>query len=243
MVKAAPSKKELWILTMGDDSASESYVRGKIKDCDYCGIPYSHIKTNCEASLFDHISRGNRCGAVGGIIVQKPLPAEIDGEGVTTLIRPEKDVDGFRIDSMYNPCTPEGIMRVLEKEIGDLTGKRALVIGRGELIGRPIVQMLVDADCTVTIAHSKTTNLDFLLRVNDIVVCAVGKPNFLNLQACEAEIVIDCGINRDENGKLVGDCYNFNHFDHAKMKVTPVPGGVGLMTRAMLMSHMLEVEE
>lgn len=243
-VKAIPNKKELWILTMGNNPASESYVKGKIKDCEYCGIPYSHIKCNTEDSLDCHVFTANTLPNVGGIIVQLPLPKEIDAEGCTSMITKTKDVDGFRDDSEFSPCTPKGIMYVLEKELGNLSGKKALVIGRGKLVGTPISAMLLAADCTVTIAHSKTKNLVEHLRSQryDIVVVAVGKPKFLNLSDCMADIVIDCGVNRDENGNLCGDCYNFNHCDDG-MRVTPVPGGIGLLTRAMLMKNVAEASE
>lgn len=239
-VKAIPEKKELWILSMGDNPASESYVKGKTKDCDYCEIPYSHIKVNTQMSLARHIHKANTSSFVGGVIVQLPLPDGIDEKAYTDSISIFKDVDGFRDNSKFKPCTPEGIMYVLNKELGDLTGKRALVIGRGKLVGTPITSMLLDADCTVTVAHSKTKNLNSLLATNDIIISAVGKPNAVDLnKCCQAKIVIDVGVNRDENGKLCGDCYNFNE-SGMNIKVTPVPGGIGLMTRAMLMKHMSE---
>lgn len=240
-VKAVQNKKELYILTMGNNPASESYVKGKIKDCEYCGIPYSHIKCNTEESLNNHISLANMMKYVGGIIVQLPLPEDVNADKYIDRIETKKDVDGFKYDSEFWPCTPEGIMYVLEKELGDLTGKKALVIGRGKLVGTPIAPMLIDANCTVTVAHSKTTNLDELLACNDIIISAVGKPNTVDLnKCCTAKIVVDVGVNRDENGKLCGDCFNFNP-NGMNIKVTPVPGGIGLMTRAMLMKHMSEV--
>lgn len=243
-VKAIPNKKELRIITMGNNPASESYVKGKIKDCEYCGIPYSYIKCNTEDALDCHVFTANALPNVGGIIVQLPLPEGIDEDGCTSMISKFKDVDGFRTDSEFSPCTPKGIMYVLEKELGDLSGKKALVIGRGKLVGTPVAAMLLAADCTVTIAHSKTKNLVEHLRSQryDIVVVAVGKPKFLNLSDCMADIIIDCGVNRDENGKLCGDCYNFNHCDDG-MRVTPVPGGIGLLTRAMLMKNVAEASE
>lgn len=240
-VKAVPNKKELWILTMGNDPASQSYVKGKIKDCEYCEVPYSHIQCNTEAALYNHITLGNASKAVGGIIVQLPLPEGVNEDRYTWSVVDKKDVDGFTSWSKFEPCTPEGIMYILRKELGDLTGKRALVIGRGNLVGTPLAGMLLAADCTVTVAHSKTTNLDELIRSNDIIVCAVGKPEFLDLCKSKAEIVIDVGVNRNEFGKLCGDCYNFHPDKNENMRVTPVPGGIGLMTRAMLMKHMSEV--
>ena len=239
-VKAVPNKKELCILTLGDDIASQSYVKGKIKDCNYCGIPYSHIKASNEIELEYNIFKANSDNAVGGIIVQLPLPDGINEQYLTNKVDTKKDVDGFKDDSRFSPCTPEGIMYILHKEIGDLTGKTALVIGRGKLVGEPIAKMLLDENCTVTVAHSKTKNLDYILPNYEIIISAVGKPRLVNLEMCNAQIVIDVGINRDENGKLCGDCYNFRDDYCHGTKVTPVPGGIGLMTRAMLMKHMVD---
>lgn len=249
-VKAVPNKKALSIITVGDDPASKSYVKGKIKDCEYCGIPYHHIKIstdmthpyNVSNQLLTNINIENRDDTVGGIIIQLPLPADMDEQHFTNAVRIDKDVDGFKANSSFKPCTPEGIMYILEKELGDLTGKTALVIGRGKLVGEPIAKMLLDTNCTVTVAHSKTKNLHGLLGLHhDIVITAVGKPNLVNLKWCSANIVIDVGVNRDENGKLCGDCYNFDADDDSDMKVTPVPGGIGLMTRAMLMKHIARI--
>lgn len=238
-VKDIPDKKELWIMSMGDNPASESYMRGKMQDCDYCGIPCSYIKVNNEMSLSRHIHRANTSSHVGGVIVQLPLPNGVDEVEYTNSVSIFKDVDGFRDNSKFNACTPEAIMYVLKKELGDLTGKKALVIGRGKLVGMPIISMLLAADCTVTVAHSKTTNLTELLGANEIIISAVGKPNTVNLRMCwNAKVVVDVGISRDENGKLCGDCYNFTPESRMSLKVTPVPGGIGLLTRAMLMEHM-----
>lgn len=239
-VAKAPKRGALWILTMGDDPASASYVKGKIKDCEYCGVHYEHHRVHSERELEFMITCGNAQHDVAGIIVQLPLPNSIDAETYTSMVRIDKDVDGFREDSLFEPCTPEGIMYILQKEIGDLTGKRALIVGRGELVGIPMLARLLNADCTVTVAHSKTTNLHDLLKRSDIIISAAGKAGLVDLQTCayDAEIVIDVGVNRDENGKLCGDCYNFVNTGIG-MKVTPVPGGIGLMTRAMLMKHMV----
>ena len=240
-VKATPNKKALTILTVGDDPASKSYVKGKIKDCEYCGIPYEHFQ--CEDdTLIWNIHNANRNEDVSGIIVQLPLPQGMDEQFYTNQVIVTKDVDGFKHNSPFKPCTPEGIMYILEKELGDLTGKTALVIGRGKLVGEPITKMLIDANCTVTVAHSKTKDLHGLLGLHhDIVITAVGKPNLVNLKWCSANVVIDVGVNRDENGNLCGDCYNFDPDDGSNMKVTPVPGGIGLMTRAMLMKHVARI--
>ena len=244
-VKNTNDKKKLVILTVGEDPASQSYVKGKIKDCEYCGIPYEHIKI--EDSQYSHnellvyIENSNCDDSVGGIIVQLPLPKWMDEQYYTNAVRVDKDVDGFKDNSPFKPCTPEGIMYILEKELGDLTGLNALVIGRGKLVGEPISKMLLDANCTVTIAHSKTKNLDYILPNYDIIISAAGKPNLVNLEMCNAKVVIDVGVNRDENGKLCGDCYNFRTDYCYGTKVTPVPGGIGLMTRAMLMKHVAKI--
>lgn len=240
-VKATPNKKALTILTVGEDPASKSYVKGKIKDCEYCGIPYEHIQC-VDDTLSWNIHKANCNDDVSGIIVQLPLPEWMDEQFYTDQVLVTKDVDGFKHNSPFKPCTPEGIMYILEKELGDLTGKTALVIGRGKLVGEPITKMLIDANCTVTVAHSKTKNLHGLLGLHhDIIITAVGKPNLINLKWCSADVVIDVGVNRDDNGKLCGDCYNFDASDDSNIKVTPVPGGIGLMTRAMLMKHVARI--
>lgn len=248
-VKEAPHKKKLAIITVGDDEASKSYVKGKIKDCEYCGIPVEHIKINdnqyAGEKLICTIQKNNYDSTVAGIIVQLPLPKSMgDSKQYTNMIAPNKDVDGFRADSRFKPCTPKGIMYLLEKELGDLTGKSAFVIGRSDLVGKPLAQMLLDADCTVSVAHSKSDFYDICLlaEYSDIVVSAVGKPEFLDVSMCTwTEIVVDVGINRNTEGKLCGDCYNsLDDEEDESLKITPVPGGVGLLTRAMLMQNVLE---
>ena len=240
-VKAVPNKKKLVIFTAGDNPASASYVKGKIKDCEYCGVPYEHITVQTKDELETMIRRKKFASSTGGIIIQLPLPDGWDEEYFTNLVPPALDVDGFVHGSHFKPCTPEGIMYLLKKELGDLTGMSALVIGRGKLVGKPIVQMLLDENCTVTVAHSKTKNLHLLLTKAEIIISAAGKADLVNLEYCwNAEAIIDVGVNR-KGGKLCGDCCNFEGADYMPGKVTPVPGGIGLMTRAMLMKHMGEV--
>ena len=237
-VKAVPNKKKLIIFTAGDNPASASYVKGKIKDCEYCGVPYEHIKVQTQDELATLIKRKCMTSTTGGIIIQLPLLDGWDEEYFTNLVPPILDVDGFVKGSHFKPCTPEGIIYLLKKELGDLTGKTALVIGRGKLVGEPVVKMLLEENCTVTIAHSKTKSLYKLLNMADIIISAVGKPNLINLKYCwNAEVIVDVGVNRDANGKLCGDCFNFMEDDYLT-KVTPVPKGIGLLTRAMLMKHM-----
>ena len=240
-VRKRSIKNKLVIIMVGDDLASESYVKGKLKDCEYCGVPYElvalDVRTTTE-ELRSVINKYNFDMSVNGIIVQQPLPRHIDTEVIINEILPDLDVDGFTNKSPFMPCTPEGIMHILKKELGELDGLNALIIGRGSLVGMPMLACLLSANCTVTIAHSHTKNLYDLLQCNDIVVSAAGKPKLVDLAKCKARIVVDVGVNRDENGKLCGDCYNFNEHDDSNMLVTPVPGGIGLMTRAMLMKHM-----
>ena len=229
------------IVSVGNDPASQSYIKGKIKDCDYCGITYIHKKFSEDTPQIEVANalwqmQSNR--DISSIILQMPIPKDYDEHYLLNIIPFWKDVDGFRQDSKFKPCTPEGIVYLLKKELGDLTGKTALIIGRGKLVGKPLFDMLLDENCTVTMAHSKTKNLNILLqRPFDIIVSAVGKPKLIDLQLCNAEMVVDVGVNRDENGKLFGDCYNFDENVNEGMKVTPVPKGIGLMTRAVLIRH------
>lgn len=240
-VKASPTNKKLVIFTAGDNPASASYVKGKIKDCEYCGVPYEHITVQTPDELDTMIRRKKFASSTGGIIIQLPLPEGWNEEYFTNLVPAALDVDGFVHGSHFKPCTPEGIVYLLKLEIGDLTGKSVLVIGRGKLVGKPLVKMLIDADCTVTVAHSKTRSLDELLaEYHDIVVTAVGSPFLVDLLNTNARIVVDAGLGKDGNGKLRGDCFFFSEESAPNMKVTPVPGGIGLLTRAMLMQHMKE---
>ena len=225
-------KGGLMIVTAGNDPASQIYMKGKLKDAERCGIPATKIVVSGELGLRNAVKYGNGDPTISGIIVQLPLPEDYDEDWATRMVYHAKDVDGFVPGSLFKPCTPEGIMYILHKELGDLTGKTALVIGRGKLVGEPLAKMLLDADCTVTVAHSKTKDLDELLWRYDIIVSAVGKPNLIDLRKCEADIVIDAG----------GDCYNFDPDDEFDMKVAITPNGIGLMTRAVLMAHVARME-
>ena len=243
-VKRIPNKKNLAIITAGDDPASAAYMRGKVKDCGRSGIGCYVIRANDPDDLMNLIHTANIADDVGGIIVQLPLPEGFNEQEAVDAVLTEKDVDGFKQNSPFLPCTPEGILHVLDKEVGNLTGKTVLLIGKGKLVGRPLIKLLLERGCTLTIAHSKTKHLDRLLKNHhDIVISAVGKAKLVDLRNTNASVVIDAGINRDENGKLCGDCYNFDPDDMGWMKVTTVPNGIGLMTRAMLMKHMGEVNQ
>lgn len=247
-VKAVPKKGKLVIITVGDDNASKVYVKGKMKDCEYCGIPVEHIKiedteTAC-SELVTTILKNNEDDEVVGIILQLPLPKQLDGLDFCEIIEPSKDVDGLNSKSWFEPCTPKGIVHLMKKELGDLTGLEVLIIGRSKLVGKPLARMLTDEDCTVTLAHSKTKRLFAHMHDADVVVSAVGKAKKFDSYDCySAELVIDVGINRDEDGKVCGDFYGFyKNFMYPK-NITPVPNGVGLLTRAMLMKNVAEASQ
>jgi methylenetetrahydrofolate dehydrogenase (NADP+)/methenyltetrahydrofolate cyclohydrolase len=249
-VKSIPNKGNLVIITVGDDEASKVYVKGKMKDCEYCGIPVEHIKIedtwSAGLSLIGTIEMKNKDDGVAGIIVQLPLPKRMQNESMMycNKIVPWKDVDGLNSKSWFEPCTPKGIVYLLEKELGDLTGKDVLIIGRSQLVGKPLAKMLLDKDCTVTMAHSKTKSLYRHMVHADIVVSAVGKAKCFDLFDCQsANVVVDVGINRDENGKLCGDFEGFYKNLVYPNKITPVPKGVGLLTRAMLMKNVAEASQ
>ena len=228
----------LAIISVGDDPASASYIKGKAKDCARVGFTYSHYPFEegvDKADIIDTINKLNNHPSVTGIIVQLPLPAGYDADEIASCIAREKDVDGFRPDSPYKPCTPEGIVYLLKRELGDLTGKHAVIVGRGKLVGKPLAKMLLDEDMTVTVCHSKTRewNLQNLATSADAAIVAIGKPNAIRFfPMLSKTVVVDCGVNRGTDGKLCGDVAYCN-----TNRYTPVPGGVGLLTRAMLMRH------
>ncbi len=245
-VKAIPNKRKLTIITVGDNPASESYVKGKVKDCEYCGISYEHIKipfdgdlNKANVSLDNAITKANHDNSVCGIIVQLPLPKGMDEDFFTDMVKSSKDVDGFKSDSPFNPCTPEGIVYVMKKEFGEtLNGIDVLLIGKGKLVGKPLINMLLDEGCTLTICHSKTSYLNsYIEEYHDCIITAVGIPNLVDCRHIDSSVklVIDAGVNRVD-GKLCGDVCNYDG-GYEFQCYTPVPKGIGLMTRAMLMKH------
>lgn len=242
----------LAVILVGDNPASQSYVKGKSKACDEIGIKNITINLPSDVSeqvLFQTIDELNLNPEVNGILVQLPLPDHIDEHSVMNRIAPEKDVDGFNpisVDSLYTnkfnrclPCTPKGIIHLLTEHNIAIAGKHAVVIGRSNIVGLPVAKLLLDNNATVTVCHSKTTNLKEITRSADILVVAIGKPEFITCDmVSEGTVVIDVGVNR-VNGKLVGDV----HFDSIKDKasyITPVPGGVGPMTITCLMENTIE---
>lgn len=227
----------LTIVKVGDDPASESYVRGKVKDCEEVGIRAEVIKlpeNTEEATLLKVVKLAQYSS--DGIIVQLPLPKHINKDKVINAIRPDKDVDGFRRDSYFTPCTPAGIMRMLPK---DLAGKDCLVINRSDIVGRPLVNLLLDRNATVTVAHSKTKDLETKIENADVIITGVGIPNFIKLGKVKShQVVIDVSINRGKDGKLCGDLEKPQ--GDVDFTYSSVPGGVGLMTRAMLLYNVLK---
>ena len=230
----------LYVIQVGDNSASESYIKGKKKDCEDVGIVcklvhlHESISENDLIDLIRDITKNEECD---GIIVQLPLPSHIDKNHIIDVIPKEKDVDGFRKDSDFIPCTPAGIMKVLDEF--NITGKDCLIINRSDIVGRPLVNLLLDKDATVTIAHSKTKDLATKIKNADIIITAVGIPNFITTNMISNDkIFIDVSINRNEDGKLCGDIsketYNYLY---RNSYITPVPNGIGLLTRAMLLQN------
>ncbi|RSL36254.1 bifunctional methylenetetrahydrofolate dehydrogenase/methenyltetrahydrofolate cyclohydrolase [Enterococcus durans] len=237
----------LVVLLVGENPASQVYVRNKERSAKTIGI-YSKVEryaqTISEADLLAEIEKYNQDPRFHGILVQLPLPEHIDEEKVLLAIDPKKDVDGFHPMNLGRllagnpdkiPCTPYGIMKMFEAYDIDLSGKRAVVIGRSNIVGKPMAQLMLMADATVTIAHSKTKQLPELAKEADILVVAIGRGHFVTKEFIKpGAVVIDVGMNRDENGKLIGDV-NFDEVEPLASYITPVPKGVGPMTITMLM--------
>ena len=242
----------LVVILVGEDPASQVYVRNKERSALAAGFKSQVVRlaeSTTEEQLLDLIETYNQDADWHGILVQLPLPAHIDEEKVLFAISPEKDVDGFHPTNMGKlwsghavmvPSTPAGIMEMFKEYQVDLAGKNAVVIGRSNIVGKPMAQLLMDAHATVTIAHSRTKNLPELARQADILVVAIGRGHFVTKDFVkEGAVVIDVGMNRDENGKLIGDV-KFDEVAPVASLITPVPGGVGPMTITMLMEQTYE---
>ncbi|MDR0197502.1 MAG: bifunctional methylenetetrahydrofolate dehydrogenase/methenyltetrahydrofolate cyclohydrolase FolD [Oscillospiraceae bacterium] len=241
----------LAVVIVGNDRASEIYVKYKKDDCAECGIQsfeYALPEYVCLEDLLELIEELNDDENINGILVQQPLPRHIDAVTVNETISPFKDVDAFRADSLgkialgdydFSPCTPAGIMEMLHNENISVSGKECVVIGRSAIVGKPMALMLLHEDATVTICHSKTRDLGEAARRADVLVAAAGCPGLVGADMVkEGAVVIDVGMNRDESGKLCGDV-KFAEVSGKASYITPVPGGVGPMTRAMLMKNAL----
>jgi methylenetetrahydrofolate dehydrogenase (NADP+)/methenyltetrahydrofolate cyclohydrolase len=245
----------LAVVLVGDNPASQVYVRNKVRACEDSGLHSVLEKYEAnmtEADLLARVEALNNDTSIHGILVQLPLPAHIDAQKVIEAISPAKDVDGFHIASAgalmtgmpgFWPCTPYGCMKMLESIGYELRGKHAVVIGRSNIVGKPMALMLLQKDATVTVAHSHTQNLKALTLQADVIVAAVGKRNVLTADMVKpGAVVLDVGMNRNAEGKLCGDV-DFDGVKEVAGYITPVPGGVGPMTITMLLVNTLEAAE
>ena len=237
----------LAVVIVGTDPASQIYVRNKIKACEEVGIrsySYELPETSTQAQLENLLEELAVNKQIDGILLQLPLPKGFDAESAMAKIPVEKDVDGFSAENLgllalnkpgLVSCTPLGVMKLLENEGVNLTGKQAVVLGRSDTVGKPMALLLLNANATVTVCHSKTKNLKEICKTADILVSAIGKAKFVTADMVkDGAIVIDIGINRGENGKICGDV-DFENVKDKTSLITPVPGGVGPMTITMLM--------
>ncbi len=245
----------LAVIMVGNNQASKTYVRNKKMACEKAGIKseeYLLPEDASEKEILNLIDKLNATKEVSGILVQLPLPSHLDSKTICERISPLKDVDAFtskNIDDLFKgdakflPCTPAGILEILKHENINLAGKHCVIIGRSNIVGKPLALLLIQNDATVTVCHSKTKNLEGICKLADIVICAVGKEKFLKKEMVKpGAVVIDVGINRDENGKLCGDA-DFENLEPICSKITPVPGGVGPMTVAMLVKNAAKAAE
>lgn len=241
----------LAVVIVGNNSASRVYVNNKKKACEEVGFnsyEYALLEETTEAELLELVEKLNSDDKVNGILVQLPLPKQINENAIINAIRPDKDVDAFHPENVghimigdfsFLPCTPAGVMELIAETGVDVCGKNCVVIGRSNIVGKPMAMLLLHKNGTVTICHSRTKNLAEICSKADILVAAVGKAKFVTPDMIkEGAVVIDVGMNRDENGKLCGDVDYAACFDKAGY-ITPVPGGVGPMTIAMLMRNTL----
>ena len=246
-LKAEGREVTLAVILVGDDPASAVYVKNKKKACEYIGIKslsYELPAETTEDELLELIEKLNGDDTVNGILVQLPLPRHIDEKKVIRTISPKKDVDGFHPENVgalligepgFVSCTPAGIIELLKRSNVEIEGKECVVIGRSNIVGKPMGVLLLRENGTVTITHSRTKDLKEICKRADILVAAVGKPKMITAEYIkEGAVVIDVGIHRMDNGKLCGDV-DFDDVESHVSKITPVPGGVGPMTIAMLM--------
>ncbi|MDR0222657.1 MAG: bifunctional 5,10-methylene-tetrahydrofolate dehydrogenase/5,10-methylene-tetrahydrofolate cyclohydrolase [Oscillospiraceae bacterium] len=245
----------LAVIIVGDDPAGKIYVKNKKNDCVECGVQsfeYALPGYISQEELLELIEELNEDARVNGILVQQPLPEHINVTTVNETISAFKDVDAFRADAAgrvmfgdydFMPCTPEGIMEMLRKEGISVEGKECVVVGRSDIVGKPLAMMLLNANATITVCHSKTLNLSGVTRRADLLFSAVGKAGFITADMVkDGAVVVDVGINRDCEGKLCGDV-KFGEVAEKASYITPVPGGVGPMTRAILMKNTLTAKK
>lgn len=243
---------KLAVILVGENQASQVYVRNKERGCSYVGmgsLKITHDATFSEEELLNEIKQLNEDDTVDGILVQLPLPDHINEDKVLEAIDPSKDVDGFHPENVAKlflgqkslvPCTPKGMMVLLDEINYDLTGKEVVVVGRSNIVGKPVSLLCLQKNATVTIAHSKTKDLKEVCQRADVLIAAVGRAKMINRDYVkEGAVVLDVGINRDENNKLCGDV-DFEDVKDKVYAITPVPGGIGPMTITMLLHNTLE---
>ena len=251
-LKDTGTEVALAVIQVGNDPASSVYVRNKNKACEYIGIrslSYELPEETTEDALIELIEKLNKDETVNGILVQLPVPKHIDPDKIIRTISPGKDVDGFHPQNVgklvigedgFVSCTPAGVIQLLKRSGIEISGKNCVVVGRSNIVGKPMALLMLRENATVTIAHSKTKNLKELCQTADILIVAIGKPQFITADYVkEGAVVIDVGIHRDENNKLCGDV-RYEEVAEKASAITPVPGGVGPMTIAMLMSNCVE---
>lgn len=248
-LKAGGKNPCLCVIIVGDDTASRVYVNNKKKACESIGVEskeYALPESTTTEELLGLIDKLNADSSITGILCQMPVPAHIDSKAVLERISPYKDVDCFHPfnvgklsqgDNVFLPCTPAGMVEMLDYMGVEITGKHCVIIGRSDIVGKPMAMLMLQRDATVTVCHSKTKNLADITRTADIVVVAVKKPYFLKSDMIkEGAVVLDVGINRNAEGKICGDV-DFEDCKEKASMITPVPGGVGPMTIAMLMNN------
>lgn len=245
----------LAVIQVGNDPASSIYVKNKKKACEYIGIgsvSYELSENTTEEELLAVIDELNTRKDVIGILVQLPVPKHIDEDKIIKAISPKKDVDGFHVENVgalcvgekgFVSCTPAGVIQLLKRSNVDIQGKNCVVVGRSNIVGKPMALLMLRENATVTICHSKSNDLKAICKQADILIVAVGRPKMITSEYVkEGAVVIDVGIHRDENNKMCGDV-DFDDVKDYVSKITPVPGGVGPMTIAMLMSNCVQALE
>jgi len=243
---------KLAVIMVGNNEASKVYVKNKSKACNKVGVEFEEFLLEeyiTEQELFQLIDKLNEDDNINGILLQSPIPKHLNQNAAFKRISPEKDVDGFHPINVGNlcigndcfiSCTPFGVMKILEYYNIDIEGKNAVVLGRSNIVGKPMVQCLLSKNATVTVCHSRTKNINEVIKRADIVIAAIGKPKFVTAEMLkEGSVVIDVGINRLEDSKICGDV-DFENVLPIVSKITPVPGGVGPMTIAMLMYNVVK---
>lgn len=246
---------KLAVIMVGDNPASKVYVRNKSKACEEVGVKYEEYLLNentTQEELINLIKKLNQDKTVNGILLQSPIPAHLNINEAFKTITYLKDVDGFTPASIgklcigedtFVSCTPNGVMKMFEEYNIDLSGKHVVILGRSNIVGKPLIQCCLQKNATVTTCHSRTKNLSDMTRQADIIISAIGQPEFLKADMVKnGVIIIDVGINRNDKGKLVGDV-DFENVQKKASYITPVPGGVGPMTIAMLMSNVIKATE